>query len=184
MSLEYSCDYNDFGFPGEIHQTGSFEYHDEIPIYDEDEEGNIIIVGYEPFDREYEYSFTTYPDYGDAFGDCGSTFYSVATQAVPVDTGALLASIWWSSSSEGFECGADAYYAEFVQYGTWKMSAQPFFDDAVDAGTTAAYGGLQDAYNLAQEEMFLKILQFQIDSIMLFTEEYWEEYWDINGWIL
>jgi len=29
------------------------------------------------------------------------------------------------------------------------MSAQPFFDDAVDAGTTAAYGGLQDAYNLA-----------------------------------
>lgn len=58
-----------------------------------------------------------------------------AQARAPVDTGYLRSSIHSESKSAGKEADVivDAPYGVFVEYGTYKMAAQPFLTPAVEA---------------------------------------------------
>ena len=71
-------------------------------------------------------------DYSDAFAAFADTFYSIATDLVPIDTGYLFSTISSSSDDWSITAEADADYAQYVEYGTWKMDAQPYFAPALN----------------------------------------------------
>ena len=60
------------------------------------------------------------------------TFIEVATELVPVDTGYLRSTI--NATTDGFHCSAEATaeYAEYVEYGTFRMREQPYFTPALE----------------------------------------------------
>ena len=66
------------------------------------------------------------------------TFLSVASDLVPVDTGALKASISADTDGEYITCSAEMEYAQYVEYGTCKMGAQPYFEPALEQALAAA----------------------------------------------
>lgn len=97
--------------------------------------------------------------YDDAFTHFGSAFEETANNLVPVDTGYLKSSIWVSPGDESIEMGADAEYADCVEFGTYKMADQPYFYPAIAAGTDAFMGPADEAINDAVEQAM---------------EQYWE----------
>ncbi len=65
----------------------------------------------------------------------GQDMVDLARQIVPVRTGFLQSTIMFEINREDFSFtfGASADYAEFVEFGTRKMQAQPFIRPAMDA---------------------------------------------------
>ena len=60
-----------------------------------------------------------------------------AIKIVPVDTGHLRRSIakgptTWSGSGASGSYGTATTYAQYVEYGTWKMAAQPYMGPSMD----------------------------------------------------
>lgn len=94
-------------------------------------------------------------DYSDACDAFCEVFLDVATSLVPVDTGYLQSTI--SADTDGFECEveATAEYAQYVEYGTWKMAEQPYFEPAIEEALEAfmdeAQVALDDAYDALEE---------------------------------
>lgn len=80
------------------------------------------------------------------------TFLKVAQDLVPVDTGRLLGSIEASASSDGCTCITRCEYAEYVEYGTCYMGAQPYFEPALMAALDAAIPYWDEAVEEALEE--------------------------------
>jgi HK97 gp10 family phage protein len=72
-------------------------------------------------------------DYSDAVREAVDEFMDAATSDVPVDTGTLQASISCEQEYMGFTAYADTNYAEYVEYGTYKMEAQPYFEDNLES---------------------------------------------------
>lgn len=72
-------------------------------------------------------------DYTDAVREAVDEFMDAATSDVPVDTGTLQASISCEEEYMGFTAYADTNYAEYVEYGTYKMEAQPYFEDNLES---------------------------------------------------
>ena len=66
-------------------------------------------------------------EYDSQIGAALGQFQNEARALCPIRTGNLVSSISGGASSEGFTAQAAADYAEYVEYGTWKMSAQPYF---------------------------------------------------------
>ena len=81
-----------------------------------------------------------------------ATFLDVAQTLVPVDTGRLMASIDASASSDGCTCITRCEYAEYVEYGTCYMGAQPYFEPAIEAALDAAIPYWDEAVEEAMEE--------------------------------
>ena len=77
----------------------------------------------------------TRPAVGDAMDTVGSAIVELARSIVHVRTGTLQASIYskYSRNDMVLDVGATAAYAFYVEYGTWKMAAQPYIRPAVDA---------------------------------------------------
>ena len=75
-----------------------------------------------------------YSGAGQAFVDA---FMATATGSCPVRTGALRGSIDARSDGNFCEAEATAGYAGYVEYGTWKMAARPFFEPGLQAGIAA-----------------------------------------------
>lgn len=90
-----------------------------------------------------------------------STFLNRANELVPVDTGFLKSTI--DADTNGLMCEAEATaeYAQYVEYGTWKMRAQPFFEPAVEEGLKAFQALAGEALDEAKE-----ILQETCEAIM------------------
>ena len=90
-------------------------------------------------------------DYSSACDAFCEVFEDIATSLVPVDTGYLQSTI--SADNDGFQCEAEATaeYAQYVEYGTWKMIAQPYFEPALNEGLEAFIDEAQEAVNEAQE---------------------------------
>lgn len=95
--------------------------------------------------------FTVDIEYGPACEAFCSTFLETATSMVPIDTGYLCSTI--NANTDGFFCEAEATaeYAQYVEYGTWKMSAQPYFEPAIEAGLEAFMALAQEAMDEAKE---------------------------------
>lgn len=93
------------------------------------------------------------PDYGPGCDTFVSTFTSSAQGSCPVDTGYLRSTISANTDGSSFcECQATAEYAQYVEYGTWKMYAQPYFTPALEAAIGAAAPLWEEAQAEAEEE--------------------------------
>lgn len=93
-------------------------------------------------------------DYSGALGHMVSTFMEIATDLVPVDTGYLQASIGASTDGGSYaEFWADAEYAQYVEYGTYKMGAQPYFQPALDQALEVFITEAMQACTMAYQQM-------------------------------
>lgn len=73
-------------------------------------------------------------DYTSACSAFVSTFMDWATSLVPVRTGFLRSTIKAETNGSTYcMVEAKAEYAQYVEYGTWKMKAQPYFVPALRA---------------------------------------------------
>ena len=97
-------------------------------------------------------SLGLYIDYGDGCDAFLDTFFDIVYDLCPVDTGELISSIDGFTDGEGVEVYADADYAQYVEYGTSKMEAQPYFRPAIAAALEIANRDWQEAVDEAMEE--------------------------------
>ena len=97
-------------------------------------------------------SLGLYIDYGDGCDAFLDTFFDIVYDLCPVDTGELISSIDGFTNEDSVEVYADADYAQYVEYGTSKMEAQPYFRPALDAALQVAKRDWQDAVDEAMEE--------------------------------
>lgn len=97
-------------------------------------------------------SLGLYIDYSDGCDAFLDTFFDIAYDLCPVDTGELISSIDGFTDGESVEVYADADYAQYVEYGTSKMEAQPYFRPAIAAALEAAKRDWQEAVDEAMEE--------------------------------
>ena len=87
-------------------------------------------------------------DIAAVFVAAGEAVADEARAMCPVDTGNLQSSIAVSAGSDGAEISANTDYAAYVEFGTWKMAAQPFLvpallnsADKIAAAAARAIGG-------------------------------------------
>lgn len=73
----------------------------------------------------------------EAYAAFESAFYSAIGAACPVRTGFLRASCMCFFAGESILCVALAPYAQYVEYGTSRMHAQPYFEQAIEQGVEA-----------------------------------------------
>ena len=97
-------------------------------------------------------SLGLYIDYGDGCDAFLDTFFDIAYDLCPVDTGELISSIDGFTDGEKVEVYADADYAQYVEYGTSKMEAQPYFRPALETALKIANRDWQEAVDEAMEE--------------------------------
>lgn len=97
-------------------------------------------------------SLGLYIDYGDGCDTFLDTFFDIAYDLCPVDTGELISSIDGFTDGESVEVYADADYAQYVEYGTSKMEEQPYFRPAIAAAFEIAKRDWQEAVDEAMEE--------------------------------
>ena len=97
-------------------------------------------------------SLGLYIEYGDGCDAFLDTFFDIAFDLCPVDTGELISSIDGFTDRESVEVYADADYAQYVEYGTSKMEAQPYFRPALAAALERAKRDWQEAVDEAMEE--------------------------------
>lgn len=104
-----------------------------------------------PFNDE-EVDVTVQVDYSDAFAAFADAFYSYAVDLVPVDTGHLQSTISSSSDDWSMTAEASADYAQYVEFGTWKMAAQPYFIPALEYAWSETSDAFQQAVQDAMDE--------------------------------
>jgi HK97 gp10 family phage protein len=67
-----------------------------------------------------------------ALEQVGVEILDVAFSLVPIDTGYLQSTLYSTVEELTLEVGATAEYAAYIEYGTWKMSAQTYLRPAWD----------------------------------------------------
>ena len=65
----------------------------------------------------------------------GADMKDIARSLVRVRTGYLQSTIYYTTNGMVLEFGATADYASYNEFGTWKMSPQPFIRPALDASS-------------------------------------------------
>ena len=104
-------------------------------------------LGYAPYTTYYHWPI----DYDEGCEVFVNTFLASARGSVPVDTGALKGSIDANTDGEEVECVAEEDYAQYVEFGTIKMEAQPYFEPAIEEAYAAANPLWKEAEREAQE---------------------------------
>lgn len=104
-------------------------------------------------------------EYAEACEAFCMAFLETATSLVPVRTGFLLSTIDANTDGHMCEAEATAEYAQYVEYGTWKMDAQPYFEPGVQAGLEAFQAVAGEALGEAEEEL-RELCQAVIDAAM------------------
>ena len=108
-------------------------------------------------------------DLGLAVEEAFMIFEMGARSACPVRTGNLLSSISGGADSNGFTAEAGAEYAIYVEFGTWKMAAQPFFVEPFLVAVEFAVAGVMELF----VEALLEAYSAAFDEI---NEHYNQEY--------
>ena len=127
----------------DILQNPTFQAEVSAEIIETDANGNPVYTG------EYE---TMEVDYTNAIDLACEKFEEVANQLVPVDTGYLRSSI--RAENDGYSMVffyAEADYAQYVEFGTWKMPAQEYFRPAVEAALDVLFSEAKAAQAEANE---------------------------------
>ena len=68
-----------------------------------------------------------------------------AESACPVDTGFLRSTVFVREAGSDVEIGFEAPYASYVEFGTYKMAAQPYLRPALDVAQDEALKAVLDA---------------------------------------
>ena len=107
-------------------------------------------LGFYPFTLKGEIEV----NYSRGFEVFEEVFSDIISGLCPVRTGNLIESINcdWGDMEIYAETLCD--YAEYVEYGTWCMEAQPYFEAAVENAFYKAYGVWVEAYEEALEEEY------------------------------
>ena len=95
--------------------------------------------------------------------DFGRIAASLARQDAPVDTGYLRSSI----SGDSDVVQAEAEYAQYVEYGTWKMDSQPYFESAVEQAASEMGEEWSEQFldaNMIDSEQFLDEAYLEIET--------------------
>lgn len=92
------------------------------------------------------------PDYGPGNQAFVETFLEVSQNYVPVDTGYLKSTLSAKAGHTFCECWTNCEYAQYQEYGTWCMPAQPYFEIAIEAALEDA----EPLWNEAEEEAWLE----------------------------
>ena len=127
----------------DILENPAFNAEVSAEIMEVNEYGNLALTG------EYE---TMEVDYSNALDLACAKFEEVVHQLVPVDTGHLSSSIRADHDGRStvfFYAKAD--YAQYVEFGTWKMSAQEYFRPAVEEALDILLGEASAAQAWATE---------------------------------
>lgn len=124
-------------------------------------------LGYREFlESNGEVVYINYSDALDAFVE---TFLSIALREVPVRTGYLRSTIdaetdgWMYAYAE-----ATADYAQYVEYGTTYMDAQPYFTPAFEAAWDAFVSLAGEAQDEAQAELEELLMAMQQATMSAF----------------
>ena len=93
------------------------------------------------------------------------TFKEEAIKLVPVDTGYLRSTI--DAGTDGYRCWAEASaeYAEYVEYGTWRMEAQPYFEPALKKAMQAFWKVVEDIQDQEKANIADKV-SMELDAMM------------------
>lgn len=92
-------------------------------------------------------------DYSNAFEVFAEAFVAAAQSMVPVDTGYLMSTIGADSDDWSVSAYADAEYAQYVEFGTWKMAEQPYFIPALEQAWDESAYAFQQAIEDAQAQL-------------------------------
>lgn len=115
-----------------------------------------------------EFGVSVLVDYSMAIQGFIDTFMSVATSLCPVRTGYLCGSISAGGGGDFAYAEASAGYAQYVEYGTSRMGAQPFFEPALEQAMAVLGEMAQEALNEAQqmlEDMVASIVESIMSSV-------------------
>ncbi len=63
----------------------------------------------------------------------------------PVDTGFLRSTVFVREAGNDVEIGFEAHYASYVEFGTYKMAAQPYLRPAFDQAELQALSAIVDS---------------------------------------
>lgn len=106
-------------------------------------------------------------DYSEAINEFCTVFDEAAYAWCPVDTGYLRSTIYSEAVGDlEADCWADAEYAQYQEYGTWCMAAQPYFEPAIAAGIDAAIPYFIEAFEdaMAEEQEILQEMQQEAEE--------------------
>ena len=113
-------------------------------------------------------------NYTHGFSVFEEVFSDIISGLCPVRTGNLIDSITcdWGDMEIYVETLCD--YAEYVEYGTWCMEAQPYFEAAVENAFYEAYDAWVEAYEEALEEEYWFVFDY-VYEIMI-SNPYADDY--------
>lgn len=115
-----------------------------------------------PYEVGGEFDIFEVVDYTMACEAFMQTFLIVSTNLVPVDTGYLRSTLD-AYYDYDFTCTAitECEYAQYVEYGTWRQAAQPYFEPALYAALEAFMVYAQEAIDIAEE-----LVQAEMQAVM------------------
>lgn len=96
------------------------------------------------------------PNYTEGCRIFCDTFLKEAQARCPVRTGYLRSTISASSTASSITCIVEADYAQYVEYGTSRQSAQPYFEPALEI----AFDKARKYWNEAENEVIILQRQF------------------------
>lgn len=132
-------------------------------------EVSIADVGPDELTNE-EFGVSVLVDYSMAIQGFIDTFMSVATSLCPVRTGYLCGSISAGGGADYAYAEASAEYAQYVEYGTSRMGAQPFFEPALEEAMAVLGEMAQTALDEAASQLE-DIVQSLVDEMMSAVSE-------------
>lgn len=109
-----------------------------------------VIADFGYLDQTEEYGII--PDYSEGCDVFVEMFLKYSRQLVPVRTGYLRSTLDAGSSDTSCYAETDCDYAEYVEYGTSYMGAQPYFEPAFEMALAEA----EPLWNQAQENALLE----------------------------
>ena len=112
---------------------------------------------------------TLYPNYAEGCRVFCDTFLAEAQARCPVRTGYLRSTISASSTASSISCMVGADYAQYVEYGTSRQSAQPYFEPALQIAleTAQAYWDRAESEVIAKQRQLVQRgyeLQTRVDN--------------------
>lgn len=101
---------------------------------------------------------TLYPNYTEGCRVFRDTFLAEAQARCPVRTGYLRSTISAHSTASSITCMVGAEYAQYVEYGTSRQSAQPYFEPALQIALATAqpYWDKVESEVIAQQRKLVK----------------------------